>query len=187
MYGDLLKGFTLLRLIIVLAIIGILMSIPGLLYRDYIAKAKITSLLSGIGAEKIKLVEEIRKLKKVNYDQRIILDTHHIVSKSMLIISPIIVDDNIYWGCNRIGLSASQVPHFCRINDFISPNINIDSEVNCTLSQGIIYNDITKLFSINIKVNGGIMVLGSFDNINDATTSYLDYLNDSESPFATES
>jgi type IV pilus assembly protein PilA len=172
-----LKGFTLLNLIIVIAIIGILMAIPSMLYRDYIIKAKITSLLTSIGSEKIRLVELIKKSKQVDYNHRIILDTDHIVDKSILIISPIIIDDKVYWGCHRIGLSNSQVPHFCRINDFISSQTNIGIEANCTISQGITYNEIANKFSVNVKINDEVIVLGNFDNIKEASASYLEYLN----------
>jgi type IV pilus assembly protein PilA len=171
------KGFTLIHLIVALGILIILMAIPSIFYNDYIARAKISKILSGIGSEKIKLVEEIKKEKKVTPNHRIILDTNHIVDNSMLILSPIIVNDRIYWGCTRIGLSDSQVPQFCRMNDFTSSPINLDSEVNCTLSQGISYNEITTKFSVNVKINDEITVLGNFDNMNEAASSYLDYLN----------
>ena len=61
--NELMKGFTLLRLIIVLAIIGVLMSIPSTLYHNYIVRAKIASMLGGIGSEKIKLVEQLKGKK----------------------------------------------------------------------------------------------------------------------------
>jgi len=174
--NELMKGFTLLRLIIVLAIIGVLMSIPSILYHNYIVRAKIASMLGGIGSEKIKLAEQLRGKKNVNYNQRILLDTNHIVDNSMIVISPFIVVDNVNWGCTTVGLSDSQVPQFCRMNNFTSSQINIGSELNCKLSQGISYNELTTKFSVNVKINGGIIVIGDFDNIKEAAASYLDYL-----------
>jgi len=171
------KGFTLLRLIIILAIVGVLIAIPGRFYYDYVSRAKISSLLSAIRSEKIKLAEEVKKHKKVNDNHRIVIDTNHIEDNSMLIVSPIIIDDNIYWGCNRIGLEASQVPHFCRLNDFTSQQISISSQVNCQVSQGILYDETTKMFSVNVQVNGKVVSLGNFKSIKEASQSYTNYLN----------
>ena len=155
------KGFTLLRLIVILAVLGVLIAIPGMIYRDYVSKAKIANRLSGIGNKKQALVELIKKDKKIDDSRKIILDTSDIKDGSMLIISPIIVGDNIYWGCNRIGLSASQVPHFCRLNDLTSPQISLINNANCELSQGVSYNEVTKKFNVNVKIKGKVVLLGA--------------------------
>ena len=170
------KGFSLLKLVVILAIIGILIAVSGRIYHNYISKAKIAGLLSGIKSKKIELVEKVKQANEVNDDHRIVIDTDHIKDNSMLIISPIIIGDNVYWGCNRIGLSESQVPHFCNLNDFTQPQINISNEVNCQVSQGISYNETTKTFNVNVKMNGKIISLGSFEDAKKATETYLNYL-----------
>ena len=94
----------------------------------------------------------------------------------MIVISPFIVVDDVYWGCATVGLSDSQVPQFCRMNNFTSSQINITSELNCKLSQGISHNELTNKFSVKVEIKGGIMVIGDFDNMKEAAASYLDYL-----------
>ncbi|MBK2020981.1 hypothetical protein IB632_07145 [Francisella philomiragia] len=100
------KGYTLLKLIVILAIIGILLAMPAKIYNDYISRARISNLLSGIGSEKIRVMEDIKKTRKVNDRHNIVIDTSNIEDKSMLVLTPIIINDNVYWGCNRIGLSV---------------------------------------------------------------------------------
>jgi len=171
------NGFTLLRLIVILGILGILITIPGRIYNDYIAQAKISSLLSGIESRKLDLTEQIKVNKEIKDHHKIIINTDHIENNSMLVLRPIIVKDNVYWGCNRIGLSVSQVPRFCRLNDFTNPQININNEINCKINQGISYNETNKTFSVNIKINGEVVSIGNFNNIKRASEEYLSYLN----------
>ena len=51
------KGFTLIELMIVVAIIAILAAIALPAYQDYTAKADVTNALGGLGGEKIKVGE----------------------------------------------------------------------------------------------------------------------------------
>lgn len=170
-------GFTLLRLLIILGILGILITIPTRIYNDYISRAKISSLLSGIGSKKLDLTEQIKVNKEIKDHHKIIINTNHIENNSMLVLRPIIIGDNVYWGCNRIGLSVSQVPHFCRLNDFTNPQININYEINCEINQGISYNETNKTFSVNIKMDGEVISIGNFNDIKRASEEYLSYLN----------
>ncbi len=164
----------------IIAIIGILLAMPAKIYNDYISRARISSLLSGIGSEKIRVIEEIKKTGKINSQHNIVIDTSNIEDKSMLILTPIVVNDTVYWGCNRIGLSISQVPHFCRLNDFTEPpqvEVNTDTSIKCEISQGITYNYKTNMFDVNIKIENEVITIGNFDNIKEASNSFLDYLN----------
>ncbi|WP_191092449.1 hypothetical protein [Francisella sp. XLW-1] len=150
----------------IIAIIGILLAMPAKIYNDYISRARISSLLSGIGSEKIRVIEEIKKTGKINSRHNIVIDTSNIEDKSMLILTPIVVNDSVYWGCNRIGLSISQVPHFYRLNDFTEPpqvEVNTDTLIKCEISQGITYNYKTNMTSGRDSVKkGSCMYLDSY-------------------------
>ena len=57
------KGYSLIQLSIILAIIGILFLISMRFYDGYIIKAKLASRLASVGSEKLQLAENIKKIR----------------------------------------------------------------------------------------------------------------------------
>jgi type IV pilus assembly protein PilA len=103
------KGFTLIELMIVVAIIAILAAIALPQYRNYTAKAKITQAVSSVAGEKIKVAEnqaaEVADLctgvaTSAQCDAGTLIGTSNDENYSVTLV-PNMGDgsDNITWGC----------------------------------------------------------------------------------------
>ena len=122
------KGFSLIELMVVIAIIAILAAVAIPLYSNYTTRAKLGTTLAKIGAVKTDLGDQIANGALVADLVQptsiptgttvtagvITMDTTAIVSGSALTLTPVIGSGSVAFVCAHTGnLSSSQLPAGC--------------------------------------------------------------------------
>lgn len=166
------KGYSLIQLSIILAIIGILFLISMQLYDGYIVKAKLASRLAGVGSEKLQLAENIKKNQAVSPNDTLVIDASDLIEDSKLYLNPYLVNDIIHWSCTSTGLRASQLPGSCTSNIGGVSSTNI----TCDVKRSISYDQNTKTYNVSDIIGGNIVVVGNFKDINQAAKSFNELL-----------
>jgi type IV pilus assembly protein PilA len=125
------KGFSLVELMVVIAIIAILAAVAIPMYSNYTTRAKLSSELSAIGGVKAEVSEAISNNggstagitiaatslpANVTVGQtngEIIINTTDTVSGSTLILTPTATNGALTWVCSSTVLSSSEAPSNC--------------------------------------------------------------------------
>ncbi len=127
------KGFSLVELMVVIAIIAILAAVAIPMYSNYTTRAKLSSELSKIGGVKAEVEEAIANQAGVvsglesqipatslptgvtvsNANGGIAIDTTGIVTGSSLTLTPSVGSGAITWACSSTVLTASEAPKGC--------------------------------------------------------------------------
>lgn len=128
-----LKGFSLVELMVVIAIIAILAGIAIPMYSNYTVRAKLSSQLTKVGGTKASANEYItNNTGSTNYTTsdipdlpsgvtvndgvttgRIDIDTTSIVSGSKIMLTPTVGSGAVIWNCTIEGVIQSQAPNDC--------------------------------------------------------------------------
>ncbi|QIV95741.1 type IV pilus assembly protein PilA [Allofrancisella inopinata] len=123
------KGFSLVELMVVIAIIAILAAVAVPMYSNYTTRAKIGSELSKLGGAKAQVAEGIANNNGsvtgvtasdlpsgASVTDGVISLTSTEVSGATITLTPTAASGAITWACNVNGVTSSQVPSNCTNN-----------------------------------------------------------------------
>lgn len=113
------KGFTLIELMIVVAIIGILSAIAIPSYSDYVAKSKATTAIASLAGQKIKVGEKYYVDKTLSCTDSvgntipncsgstgILIFTYDGITATLTPTEPVVLGGDVVWTCTITGSGA---------------------------------------------------------------------------------
>ncbi|AXA33857.1 pilin [Francisella adeliensis] len=134
------EGFSLVELMVVIAIIAILMAVAVPMYANYTVRSKLSSELEKLGAVKAAAEYISNNNNSIDYtggnlgvlpsgasigeNGTIELDTSSIVANSSISLVPSIGIGTIDWSCSGTGLTSSQLPSSCQNDGEANNNSN---------------------------------------------------------------
>ena len=166
------KGFSLVELMVVIAIIAILAAVAVPMYANHVIKAKIGSEIVKLGAIKA-MAGEYTSFNNGNVDYTsinlgdlpddvtigdngvLLLNTSNIVENSSISLVPTVTSGSMLWNCSTQGLTSSQIPSTCQLADSASNS----SELNVIDSSEYLSNNFdTNLLENNNSYNGAYSI-----------------------------